>query len=142
MAGTINSFSFGEKKVCFLCKMFSLFLPCMQHGCRAKPLFCESTQRSACLQISFCYRWLRVIYHKYLHRALILSSVQFPETKCTSLTRNRIIKYRDATTIAGVTFTGKFLACLLSDNPGQKQLGHLSRITYPPSPMPIPLPPP
>ena len=47
------------------------------------------------------------------------SSVQFPETKCTSLTRNRILKYRDAMTIAGVTFTGKFLAYLFQTIPAK-----------------------
>ena len=37
MAGTIDSFSYG-KKCSFLCKIFSLLLPCNMHGWRAKPL--------------------------------------------------------------------------------------------------------
>ena len=41
------------------------------------------------------------------------------------MNRNQILKYRDAVTIAGVTFVGS-----LSDNPG-----HLSGITYPPCPL-------
>ena len=35
------------------------------------------------------------------------SSVQFPETKCTSWTRNRILKYRDAMTIETM-FSGEY----------------------------------